>query len=77
MILAFAFVVYTTSDQIGSPARMYELLQEASVRNPVPGNAGGSYLTMRSVSGIIFGVINLCGEREILSACAHGFKSRC
>jgi Na+/proline symporter len=68
MILAFLFVVYTTSERIGSPARMYELLQEASLRNPVAGNAGGSYLTMRSVSGIIFGVINLCGELLFFAA---------
>lgn len=29
---------------------------------PVPGNAQGSYLTLRSVDGLIFGVINLIGN---------------
>lgn len=56
------FVVYATSSQIGSPSKMWELLQEASVRDPVSGNAGGSYLTMRSLSGLIFGIVNLCGN---------------
>ncbi|ORY90185.1 urea transporter [Leucosporidium creatinivorum] len=62
IIISFMFVVYATSDQIGSPSRMWELLQEASARDPVPGNAGGSYLTMRSTSGLIFGIVNLCGN---------------
>lgn len=56
------FVVYATSEQIGSPAKMWELLQAAAERDPVPGNAGGSYLTMRSTSGLIFGMVNLCGN---------------
>lgn len=41
---------------------MHELLDQATAENPVAGNAGGSYLTMRSKSGLIFGVINLIGE---------------
>jgi Na+/proline symporter len=58
-ILVFMFSAYATSDKIGSPDKMYELLQEAAIRAPVAGNAGGSYLTMRSVNGLIFGVINV------------------
>lgn len=38
---------------------MYNLLEEAARIDPIPGNAGGSYLTMRSKSGLIFGVINV------------------
>lgn len=57
--LSTQFVVYTTSPLIGSPGEMYNMLQEATVRAPVAGNAGGSYLTMRSKSGLIFGVINI------------------
>ena len=53
------FTVYGTSDKIGSISKMHELLTQASERNPVPGNAGGSYLTMRSLDGLIFGVINV------------------
>ncbi|GJN87569.1 hypothetical protein Rhopal_000523-T1 [Rhodotorula paludigena] len=56
------FVVFATSDKIGSPARMYDMLVEASARWPVDGNAEGSYLTFRSKSGIIFMIINLAGN---------------
>lgn len=41
---------------------MHSLLSEASSITPVPGNAGGSYLTLRSKNGLIFGVINLVGN---------------
>jgi hypothetical protein len=41
---------------------MHELLVEASIAKPVPGNAQGSYLTMRSKNGLIFGVINIIGN---------------
>jgi len=41
---------------------MHELLSAASVATPVPGNAHGSYLTMRSKNGLIFGVINIIGN---------------
>lgn len=59
-ILSFMFTVYTTSSKIGSPSVMYKLLEEAAIRAPVDGNAGGSYLTMRSKHGLIFGV--KCGS---------------
>lgn len=38
---------------------MYELLQASAAANPVHQNAGGSYLTMRSTGGIIFGVVRV------------------
>ncbi|KAL1757356.1 hypothetical protein FB107DRAFT_209319 [Schizophyllum commune] len=59
IILFFVFTVYVTSPKIGSPARMHELL---SIAPPVAGNAEGSYLTMRSKNGLIFGVINIIGN---------------
>ncbi|KAJ7827131.1 urea transporter [Mycena olivaceomarginata] len=62
IILVFVFTVYTTSPKIGSPTRMYELLTTAAVAAPVPGNAHGSYITMRSKNGLIFGVINIIGN---------------
>jgi Na+/proline symporter len=61
IILTFIFTVYATSPKIGSPARMHELLAEAAASKPVAGNAQGSYLTMRSKNGLIFGVINIIG----------------
>jgi Na+/proline symporter len=41
---------------------MYELLTAAAEAAPVPGNAHGSYITMRSKNGLIFGVINIIGN---------------
>lgn len=46
---------------------MYRLLEEAAARSPISGNAGGSYLTMRSLHGLIFGVINIVGNFGRLS----------
>jgi hypothetical protein len=60
IILYFMFSVYTTNHLIGSPDRMYELLTEASKLRPVDGNQDGSYLTLKSNFGLIFGVIQLC-----------------
>ncbi|KZT18743.1 urea transporter [Neolentinus lepideus HHB14362 ss-1] len=62
IILTFVFTVYATSSKIGSFAQMHDLLAAASVKNPVSGNAHGSYLTMRSKNGLIFGVINVIGN---------------
>ncbi|KAH7921519.1 urea transporter [Leucogyrophana mollusca] len=62
IILTFAFTVYATSGYIGSISNMHYLLTQASAVSPVEGNAGGSYLTMRSKNGLIFGVINLIGN---------------
>lgn len=45
---------------------MYDLLVKAAERAPVDGNADGSYLTMRSVNGLIFGVINVSVFRHRL-----------
>ncbi|KAF7377971.1 Urea transporter [Mycena sanguinolenta] len=62
IILVFVFTVYATSPKIGSPARMHELLTAVASTAPVPGNAHGSYVTMRSKNGLIFGVINIIGN---------------
>jgi Na+/proline symporter len=54
VILYFVFSTYGTSDLIGPPSKMYELLTEAAIRTPVAGNADGSYVTMKSNSGMLF-----------------------
>jgi len=59
IIAMFSLTAYSTSDIIGSPSKMFELLQEATQRHPVDGNQDGSYLTMRSSDGIKFFVINI------------------
>ncbi|KAK7062641.1 hypothetical protein VNI00_000129 [Paramarasmius palmivorus] len=62
IIFVFVFTVYATSPKIGSPHKMHELLTKAAEANPVAGNAHGSYITMRSKNGLIFGVINIIGN---------------
>lgn len=62
ILVAFALVVYATSPIIGSPSKMYSLLHTAAENHPIAGNAQGSYLTMRSKSGLIFGVLNIVGN---------------
>jgi urea-proton symporter len=60
IILYFMFQIYAQGDLIGSPGRMYELLERAAEQRPVAGNKDGSYLTLKSNSALIFGVIQLC-----------------
>ncbi|KAI0099857.1 Na+/solute symporter [Nemania sp. FL0031] len=62
IIIVFALTAYATSDVLGSPSAVYDLLVEAGRAHPVDGNAHGSYLTMRSTEGIIFFVINIVGN---------------
>ncbi|KAJ5541704.1 hypothetical protein N7494_006780 [Penicillium frequentans] len=53
-ILVFGFLLNATSDLVGSPSKLYDLLQEASKTMPIARNTGGSYLSFRSVGGLIF-----------------------
>lgn len=62
IVLFFAFRVYATSDMLGSPGKVYDLVREAAVRSPVTGNYKGEYMTMESKSAGIFLVINLVGN---------------
>ncbi|ODV88439.1 hypothetical protein CANCADRAFT_146491 [Tortispora caseinolytica NRRL Y-17796] len=62
ILLIFAMTAYVTGSVLGSTSKMYNLLSALSVENPVPGNAHGSYLTMRSQDGAIFFVINIIGN---------------
>lgn len=62
IIITFAITTYATSDVLGSPSAVYDLLVEAAKAHPVDGNKDGSYLTMRSQGGAIFFVINIVGN---------------
>lgn len=62
ILLTFAFTTYATGDVLGSPKAVYDALTELVKTHPVPGNAGGSYLTLRSKDGAIFFVINIIGN---------------
>jgi Na+/proline symporter len=57
IIIIFTLTTYATSTLLGSPAAVFDHLIKAAADHPVPGNSGGSYLTMRSAEGIIFFVI--------------------
>ena len=62
IILYFFFRVWTGHGLIGSLSHMVERLEHAARIKPVAGNAGGSYLTMRSQGGLLFGIINVCSN---------------
>ncbi|KAL7269869.1 urea active transporter [Rhizina undulata] len=75
IIFIFAFTTYATSDILGSPSKVYDLLIEAAKAHPVEGNAGGSYLTMRSREGAIFFVINIVGNFGTVF-CDNGYYNK-
>lgn len=57
VILVFGFLMYATSDLVGSPGKFYDLLVEASERMPIAKNGGdGSYLAFRSLDGLVFAI---------------------
>ncbi|KAI8932522.1 hypothetical protein NX059_010701 [Plenodomus lindquistii] len=60
IILYFMFNAYAVNPLIGSPGKMYELLVKAGEQRPIDGNRDGSYLTLKSNYGLVFGVIQLC-----------------
>ncbi|KAG2496328.1 hypothetical protein HYH03_005559 [Edaphochlamys debaryana] len=61
-LLIFMFQVYATNPDLGSISTVYSRLTAIAQKYPVPDNMGGSYLTMYSKSGIIFGIINIIGN---------------
>ncbi|KAI1334666.1 Na+/solute symporter [Xylariaceae sp. FL0016] len=62
IIIIFSLTAYASSDTLGSPSAVYDLLVKAAMDHPIDGNAQGSYLTMRSKEGVIFFVINIVGN---------------
>lgn len=76
-LVIFVYLVYTASSQLGSPSQVYHRLVEVSSKSrmctdplshtgqacgPVSGNHKGSYLTMLSSDGMVFGIINIIGN---------------
>ncbi|GLC49761.1 hypothetical protein PLESTB_000288700 [Pleodorina starrii] len=61
-LLIFMFQVYATHKDLGSISRVYNQLKLVEVAHPVADNMGGSYMTMFSKSGIVFGIINIIGN---------------
>lgn len=74
VLVIFVYLVYTASSELGSPAVVYKHLLEVSSKlricqqpvshngqscGPVSGNYKGTYLTMLSSGGLVFGIINI------------------
>ncbi|KAF9617393.1 hypothetical protein IFM89_036314 [Coptis chinensis] len=77
VLVIFVYLVYTSSSKLGSPRVVYDRLLEVASKSricqeplshngqscgPVSGNYKGSYLTMLSSGGLVFGLINIVGN---------------
>jgi urea-proton symporter len=77
VLVVFVFLVYTSGNRLGSPRVVHDHLTAvaSAVRDcsaplshpdqacgPVHGNFKGSYLTMLSSGGLVFGIINIVGN---------------
>ncbi|KHN42868.1 urea-proton symporter DUR3 [Glycine soja] len=77
VLVIFVYLVYTASSELGSPSVVYNRLLEVASKSrtcqdpishqgqscgPVSGNHKGSYLTMLSSGGLVFGIINIVGN---------------
>ncbi|KAI0742384.1 Na+/solute symporter [Daedaleopsis nitida] len=60
-IIIFLFMgsAYGTSKATGGLSAMYDLLVQAGKDAPVDGNQGGSYLTLKSNQGLVFGAATM------------------
>ncbi|KAI4764881.1 sodium symporter family protein [Aureobasidium sp. EXF-3400] len=60
IIFVLWFKVYATGDQIGSPGKMWDLLNSAAKRNDYSApTEGGTYLTIRSLGALKFAILSL------------------
>eukprot|EP01025_Chloroclados_australasicus_P032562 TRINITY_DN329_c0_g3_i3.p1 TRINITY_DN329_c0_g3~~TRINITY_DN329_c0_g3_i3.p1 ORF type:complete len:665 (-),score=74.41 TRINITY_DN329_c0_g3_i3:419-2413(-) len=62
VLCIFMFQVYATSDDLGSIGKVYDNLGIVADGKPVEDNKDGSFLTMFSEGGLIFGIINIIGN---------------
>ncbi|AJM92607.1 MULTISPECIES: sodium:solute symporter family protein [Nitrosopumilus] len=62
VILTFVAAVYFNTDITGGVEGMYEKLVAAADLRPIEGNAAGAFLTMASIGGLMFGIINIVGN---------------
>lgn len=56
--LLFFIVTFATSSRIGSPDKLFSMLQDAAIKSPAMSNHNGSYLTLRSNQALAFGAIS-------------------
>ncbi len=62
VILTFVAAVYVNQDITGGIEGMYEKLVAAADLRPIDGNTAGAFLTMASIGGLMFGIINIVGN---------------
>lgn len=62
VVLIFVIAIYFINPEIGGIEGMYNKLTQVALKNPVEGNAHGSYLTLTSVGALSFGIINIVGN---------------
>ncbi|CAL9028634.1 unnamed protein product [Prunus brigantina] len=77
VLVIFVYLVYIASSELGSPSIVYNRLVELASKlrvckepvshhgqscGPASGNYKGSYLTMLSSGGLVFGIINIVGN---------------
>jgi Na+/proline symporter len=62
-LVIFSMMIYASGRRpVGSIKAVYENLTVMAGFKPVAGNKEGSYLTMWSANGLIFGIINVIGN---------------
>ncbi|KAL1610723.1 hypothetical protein SLS60_002393 [Paraconiothyrium brasiliense] len=62
IILCYFSVKAFTLEEVGSLGNLFELVKAAGARHAVPENEHGSYLTMTSKGGILFGILHICAN---------------
>ncbi|KAM3474377.1 hypothetical protein MY5147_004308 [Beauveria neobassiana] len=58
VIVCFFTIKVWLTPEIGSPGALFDTITQLAIDRPVPGNQGGSYLTMTSRDAIFFGIIH-------------------
>jgi len=61
-LLTFLWKVYAGPSDLGSAKKVWENLNMAAIKNPSVTNTAGSYITMFSEGGMIFGIVNIIGN---------------
>ncbi|GAX77380.1 hypothetical protein CEUSTIGMA_g4826.t1 [Chlamydomonas eustigma] len=61
-LIVYTFSIYAVNGDLGSPGKVWDNLTVMAGKVPVDGNRDGSYVTMLSQQGLIFGVINIIGN---------------
>jgi hypothetical protein len=66
-LVIFGFMIYANPASnvgLGSISRVYDNLTKMAQVRPIANNKGGSLMTMMSLDGLIFGIINIIGNCE-------------